>query len=228
MTLKAYTATTGNGYKLSVFLSLLNIDHEMIPIDLSKGETKEPWFLELNPNGKIPTIKDEAADISLGESASLMVYLADTYDKERNFSYAPGTKEYYKLLEISFFQMSSVGPMQNRATSIALFEKGQHVEEFERLSKETRRLYSVLEEFLRRNQKDYGSKFLVGDHISVADVLFLCVAVFLPIMGIPLTDFPLIKDWATNLLEIPEINKGFTIPNMPYIWDDSLPPIVKP
>lgn len=123
--------------------------------------------------------------------------------------------------------MSSVGPSQDRALIIALFEKGQHVEEFERLSKEIRRLYSVFEEFLKRNQSQYGSKFLVGDHISVADILFLSVAVFLPIIDIPITDFPLMKEWATDLLEIPEIIEGFTSPTLPYIWDDCLPPIVK-
>ena len=47
-----YTAGTPNGYKASIALEELELPYAVHPIDLSKLEQKQEWFLKLNPNGR--------------------------------------------------------------------------------------------------------------------------------------------------------------------------------
>jgi GST-like protein len=57
-----YTASKPNGWKASATLEELRLPYTVHPIDLSKNIQKEPWFLALNPNGRIPVIVDRVND----------------------------------------------------------------------------------------------------------------------------------------------------------------------
>jgi len=80
---------------------------------------KEPWFLAINPNGRIPALTDTFTDgeqINLFESGSIMLYLVNRYDTEHKISYPPGSREYYQMTNWLFFQNAGVGPMQGQAS----------------------------------------------------------------------------------------------------------------
>ncbi|PKY49332.1 hypothetical protein RhiirA4_445797 [Rhizophagus irregularis] len=51
-----YTSGTQNGVKASVVLEELGIPYKVKQVELLKKEQYEPWFLKINPNGKIPAI----------------------------------------------------------------------------------------------------------------------------------------------------------------------------
>lgn len=75
---------------------------------MSKNVQKEPWFLEINPNGRIPAITDTFDDgkqIRLFESGSIMQYLVATYDKDFKISFPPGSREFYEMNSWLFFQV---------------------------------------------------------------------------------------------------------------------------
>ena len=73
-----YTAPTPNGWKASITLEELGTPYRVHPIDLGKNVQKEPWFLEINPNGRIPAIVDRAnGDFAVFESGAIMLYLCD-------------------------------------------------------------------------------------------------------------------------------------------------------
>ena len=55
-----YTAATPNGWKVSIALEELGLPYQVHAIRLEKLEQKEPWFLALNPNGRIPAIVDRS------------------------------------------------------------------------------------------------------------------------------------------------------------------------
>ena len=57
-----FTAATPNGYKVSIVLEELALPYTVRPIDLGRKEQKEPWFLKINPNGRIPAIIDHDLD----------------------------------------------------------------------------------------------------------------------------------------------------------------------
>lgn len=114
LALKLFTAATPNGVKTSVFLELLGLEYDVHAMDMKALENKEPWYLKLNPNGKIPTLQDNSTNTTIAESGAILTYLAEKFDKDYKFSFKAGTPEYYKQLELMYFQASGVGPMQGQ------------------------------------------------------------------------------------------------------------------
>src|SRR5690242_12430506 len=79
----------------SIFFS---IPYKVHKIELTKNMQKQPWFLEINPNGRISALTDTFTDgqsICLFESGSILQYLADRYDTEYKISYPRGSREAY-------------------------------------------------------------------------------------------------------------------------------------
>ena len=73
-----YTAPTPNGWKASITLEELEIPYDVKIVNLMAGEQKEPAFVAINPNGRIPAIVDrDADDFAVFESGAIMVYLAE-------------------------------------------------------------------------------------------------------------------------------------------------------
>lgn len=106
--LTLYTAQTPNGIKISITLEELGLPYTVKTLSFAKNEQKEPWFLEINPNGRIPALTDTFDDgqqIRLFESGSIMQYLVSRYDGEYKISFKPGTREFYEMnnCELAFF-----------------------------------------------------------------------------------------------------------------------------
>jgi hypothetical protein len=60
-----YTDATPNGIKVSILLAELDLDYKLERVDITTNAQKEPWFLEINPNGRIPALTDTFTDGSL-------------------------------------------------------------------------------------------------------------------------------------------------------------------
>lgn len=159
-----YTAATMNGWKPLIFLHCAGIDYDLEFIRFSKKEQKAPAYLELNPNGRIPTIVDRAnGDFAVFESGAILWYLAEKYD--RFLSHDP--KERSETLQWLMFQMAGVGPMMGQAMYFQRIAGPQgHDVPFavERYVAESRRLLEVLDTRLA------GRDWLVGADMSVADI----------------------------------------------------------
>lgn len=65
---------SGNCYKIRLFLSVLEIDYETLPVDAKAGKLQSPEFLALNPNGLVPVLID--GDVTIYDSAAILTYLA--------------------------------------------------------------------------------------------------------------------------------------------------------
>jgi len=73
-----YTAATPNGHKVSIALEELELPWTMHTLDLGRNEQKQPWFLALNPNGRIPALVDrDEDDFAVFESGACLIYLAE-------------------------------------------------------------------------------------------------------------------------------------------------------
>jgi glutathione S-transferase len=95
-----YTHQTPNGIKVSMLLEELGLPYTVHTVELGKNEQKEPWFLEINPNGRIPALTDTFSDgktIRLFESGSIMQYLVERYDTEGKVSYPRGSREAWEV-----------------------------------------------------------------------------------------------------------------------------------
>lgn len=93
-----YTAPTPNGHKISITLEELGLEYEIKMVNMQATEQKAPWFLAINPNGRVPALSDVMPDgtpINLFESGSIQQYLVDRYDEERKISYEPASASFY-------------------------------------------------------------------------------------------------------------------------------------
>ena len=75
----------------------------------------------------------------------------------------------------------------------------------DRYLNETRRLYRVIETQLAKSK----SGFLVGDHISIADIAALSWLIYGQYTGIDMGDYPNIQKWDEKLSARPGISGGF-------------------
>jgi glutathione S-transferase len=77
-----------------------------MPIDIWTNIQKEPWFIAMNPNGRIPTLTDRSrGGFHVFETAAILVYLAQHYDKEKRFSFdvEKEANDYSEMLQWVFF-----------------------------------------------------------------------------------------------------------------------------
>src|SRR5262245_22297517 len=73
--MKLFYAETLNPRKVCAVARYLEAPVEFVRVDLSRGETRTPGFLALNPNGKVPLLQD--GDCCLWESNAIMCRLSD-------------------------------------------------------------------------------------------------------------------------------------------------------
>ena len=107
-----YTAATPNGHKASVTLEELGLPYTVKALNLMKGEQKQPEFLAINPNGRIPAIIDSEQDnFAIFESGAIMIYLA-----EKTGRLLPtDVRGRSSVIQWLMFQMGGLGPMMGQA-----------------------------------------------------------------------------------------------------------------
>ncbi|RCK59559.1 Glutathione S-transferase-like protein tpcF [Candida viswanathii] len=212
-----YTFGTPNGYKISIFLELLQLPYEVVSLNIHKNKTKEEWFVKLNPNGRIPTITDpnfKEGPITISQTGAILQYLADQYDTDHKYSYPQGTAEYYKTLEYLIFQVAENGPIQGQLNHFKLYAPEKVPYGITRYENDTKRIYGVYEDILSRNSAN-GNKYLVGDRYTVADIALFGWANSLFKVDIDINQWPLLGKWFSAIKELPGVEKGLTIPPRP-------------
>ncbi|GIS23893.1 MAG: thiol:disulfide oxidoreductase [Alphaproteobacteria bacterium] len=157
MSFDLYTSATPNGYKVSIMLEELKLKYKVHKIDLGKQTQKEEWFLNLNPNGRIPVLKDNENNKVIFESGAILYYLAIKYNK---FFFEEKRTE---IMQWLMFQMSAIGPMQGQANVFFRYMDEKIPVAISRYQNECRRLYEVLDKQLQDN------KWICGEY-SIADI----------------------------------------------------------
>lgn len=69
-----YHPLSGHSHRAALFLSLVGADFTLVPVDLAKGEHKQPEFLKLNRFGQLPVLDDDGTIIA--DSNAILVYVA--------------------------------------------------------------------------------------------------------------------------------------------------------
>ena len=157
---KLYSSPTPNGYKISIALEALKVPYEIIPIDLSKKVQKEPWFIEMNPNGRIPVLIDtKEDDFIIFESGAILQYLAEKH----NALLPKDFKKRSIAIQWLMFQMGGLGPMQGQANVFNRYAPEPIPYAQQRYTNETRRLYEVMNSQLKNH------RYIAGDY-SIADI----------------------------------------------------------
>ncbi|KAF2455780.1 glutathione S-transferase [Lineolata rhizophorae] len=207
-----YTGQTPNGIKVSIALEELGLPYKVVKVDISKGTQKEPWFLAINPNGRIPAITDTFTDgqpIRVFESGSILQYLAERYDAEHKVSFPPGSREHVEMTNWLFYQMAGLGPMQGQANHFFRYAPETIEYGVNRYQNESRRLYRVLDEHLAEGNKTY----LVGEKCTIADISCYGWIAAAGWAGIDIDEFPTLKKWEERMEAREGVRKGSNVPD---------------
>ena len=148
----------------------LGIDYQLKRIGPRTGQTLTPEYKAINPRHKVPAMTH--GNLVLTESVAIMIYLTETFPAPE-FFYVPQTIiSRNKLLEWCFFLMSEIdanalytirrhGPLKDiyGDSPVAVTAAGEYF----------KHQINTMEKPLRKN----AGKFLMGNQISVADILFV-------------------------------------------------------
>ena len=110
-----YTFGTPNGLKPAIVLEELGLKYKCETVDISKNTQKEDWYIDINPNGRIPALKD--GKMRVFETGAIMLYLTEHYDTSQKITYKHGTPEYWEMMSWIMWQMGGLGPMQGMSTT---------------------------------------------------------------------------------------------------------------
>lgn len=82
--LQLYSLATPNGIKVTILLEELleaghDAEYDAWLIEIGKGDQFGSGFVEINPNSKIPALKDHSNGQRVFESGSIMLYLAEKF-----------------------------------------------------------------------------------------------------------------------------------------------------
>ena len=197
-----YTAATPNGHKVSITLEELGLPYSVHVLDLSAGEQKEPAFLKINPNGRIPAIVDRSnGDFPIFESGAIMLYLA-----ERAGRLIPADeKGRSRVVQWLMFQMGGLGPMMGQANVFAKYFPERIQPAIDRYLRESRRLLEVLDGHLADNE------YLAGDY-SIADIANFAWARVHHWPGVDIEWLDHLQRWMAAIDARPEVQRGLAVP----------------
>ena len=205
-----YTAATPNGHKVSIALEELALPYSVQVVDLAGLEQKQPWFLELNPNGRIPVIVDrDAGDFVVFESGAILVYLA-----EKSGRLMPADPKGRSLvIQWLMFQMGGIGPMMGQANVFYRYFPEQIQPAIDRYQGEVRRLFHVLDGRLADHE------YLAGDY-SIADIANWAWVRTHKWSGVEVDAMPHLRRWIDQLAARPACSRGVDIPPRPERLED--------
>ncbi len=194
-----YTAPTPNGHKVSILLEELGAAYRVVPVNLARGEQRRPEYVQLNPNGRIPTLVD--GDFAVFESGAILIYLAEKYG--RLLPTEPQRRS--TVIQWLMFQMGGIGPMQGQANVFFRYFPQKIQPVIDRYQHETRRLYEVLERRLE------GREYLC-DEYSIADIACFPWVNVHGWAGVTLADLPHLLAWRQRIRERPAVQRGLAVP----------------
>ena len=201
--IELYTAATPNGHKASVTLEELGLPYTVHPLNLASNEQKQPWFLAINPNGRIPAIIDrEADDFAVFESGAILIYLA-----EKTGRLMPSdAKGRSRVIQWLMFQMGGVGPMMGQANVFYRYFPEKIQPAIDRYQNESRRLFEVLDSQLAKTE------WLAGDDHSIADIANWCWVRTHKWSGVSVDGLPHLQRWLDTMKARPACQRGIEVP----------------
>ncbi|NEP77599.1 MAG: glutathione S-transferase family protein [Okeania sp. SIO3C4] len=186
-------STSGNCYKIRLLLTQLEIPFERIEIDITKGESRTPEFLQKNLNGKIPVLEIEPGKY-LSESNAVLFYLSE------GTKFLPTDKwEKAQVMQWLFFEQYSHEPYI--ATSrywISILGKAEEYQaEIQQKQAGGYAALNVMEKHLENHQ------FFVGEQYSIADICLFAYTHVADEGGFNLNQFPAIQNWIERVKNQP-------------------------
>ncbi|MCK5747913.1 MAG: glutathione S-transferase N-terminal domain-containing protein, partial [Oricola sp.] len=192
MTIDLHMWPTGNGYKILIMLEECGLDYAIKWVNIFEGDQFKEDFLRISPNNKMPAIVDhdgpDGAPLSVFESGAILQYLGRKSGK----FYPQEERRRVETEQWLFWQVSGLGPMAGQAHHFVHYMKEKIPYAVERFSKETNRLYGVM------NKRLTDRDFLAGDY-SIADMAAYPWVRRYAWQGVDIDDYPKVGAWFDSI-----------------------------
>jgi glutathione S-transferase len=185
-------ALSGHSHRVELFLSLLGLPFELVDVDMLAGAHKAPAFLAMNLFGQVPVIED--GDVTLADSNAILVYLTRRYAQDAA-QWLPddalAAAQVQRWLSVAAGQLA-YGPAAARV--ILLFSKPESPED---AIARAHALFAVMERQLA------VSRFLTGDHATLADIANYSYVAHAPEGNVSLEAYPNLRAWLARVEALP-------------------------
>lgn len=180
---------SGNCYKIKLLLSLLNIKHRWVHIDILKKDTQTADFLLLNPNGKIPVLVLDDGRV-LSESNAILGYLAEGTEFIATDSYTKA-----KMYQWMFFEQYSHEPFIAVARFINKYLglPPERIEEYHNLQPKGHKALSIMDKALVEHD------YFIGNQLTIADIALYAYTHVAEEGGFDLELYPNIQAWCQRI-----------------------------
>ena len=180
---------SGNCYKIRLLMSLLGLHYEIIDIDILKGESRTPEFLEKNPNGRVPVLQLPDGT-HLAESNTILWYLAE------GSPYFP-TGKFDQALVFQWMGFEQYSHEPFIATSRFWISILRQPQEYARQIEEKQAPgYSALTVMERHLST---SRFFDADKYSIADIALYAYTHVADEGGFEMANYPAIRAWLDRI-----------------------------
>ncbi|PJK28455.1 glutathione S-transferase family protein [Minwuia thermotolerans] len=184
---------SGNGYKVRLLLSWLEIPFERVEVDTYAGESRRPEFLARSPNGKVPVLDLGDGDC-LWESGAILFYLAD------GTAFLPDDRRVRaEVLKWMFFEQYSHEPyiavLRSWSRHGALTEERK--QQWAARESEGYRALDIMEGQLERRD------WFVGEKPTIADIALFAYTHVADQGGFDLGRHPAIRRWIERVRSLP-------------------------
>lgn len=179
--MKLYEFAPTRSIRVRWTLQELGVDFQPITVNLPKGEHRSPQFLAINPAGKIPVLVD--GDVVLTESVAIVLYLAEKCPDRKLLPSTPAERgECYRWLLFAATELEQ--PLWRIARHTRLYPESERLPaDVTIASREFKEMAAVVEQHME------GRQFLVGERLSVADIVMAYTLDWSTVAGL-LGDFP--------------------------------------
>jgi glutathione S-transferase len=181
--------TSGNCLKVKYTADFLGLSYDWVSVDVTKGESRTPEFLSMNPAGQVPVVELDDGQV-LSQSNAIIQFLAE------GTSLSPaGAYDRAKVGELLFWEQYSHEP------SIAVcryqmfyLKKSKEEREGWRVEKGESAL-NLMDEMLN------GKDWLAVAQFSVADIALIAYTRLAHEGGFDLSDRPNVREWIARCEE---------------------------
>ena len=184
-----YNWPTSNGRKINIMVEEIGVEYKIHPIPIGKDAQFAPEFTALNPNQKIPAIVDQdgpgGKPYTLFESGAILMYMGEKHGQ----LFPQDMAKRYEVVQWLMFQMGGVGPIFGQTHHFRRAAPEKVPYGIERYTKETRRLWGVMDGRLADNE------WLAAGEFTIADIAVFPWTMRYEWQGISLDEFPNVKRW---------------------------------
>lgn len=181
---------SGHAHRVQLLLSMLNLPHEVITVDLANGQHKQADFLALNPRGQIPVLVD--GDVTLYDSTAILVYLAKRYGGVQWLPEdAIGAAHVQQFLSLASGEIFE-GP--NRVRLVKLFKREL---DYALAHSKTLAVLALLDKHLATRE------FLAANQATIADIACYAYVAHVPEGGVALAPYANVQRWIARIEALP-------------------------